>query len=121
MQQQEWQLVATVTPLRLGKPLTSIRFVFHGEEHSRPDVGKSPVEDFVAANLETYRLNIDYQHGTHLTALPTAVVTGFDSDSQLRSGSTTAWVRDTREPELELIQQDGSHQNAPRTAGVRQG
>ena len=93
--QKEWQLVSTVTPLRLGQPLTSIPFVFHGEENSRPDVGKSPIEDLVAANLDHYRLNIDYKHGMHFTALPTAFVTGFDKNSQLRIGSTTAWVTDT--------------------------
>lgn len=95
--------------------------MFHGEEHSRPDVGKSPVEDLVAAHLDPYCGNIDYQHGRHLTARPTALVTGFDKDSQLRSGSTTARVTDTREQEMELIPQDGSHQNAPRKAGVPQG
>lgn len=95
--------------------------MFHGEEHSRPDVGKSPVEDLVAAHLDPYRGYIDYQHGRHLTARPTALVTGFDKDSQLRSGSTTARVTDTREQEMELIPQDGSHQNAPLKAGVQQG
>ena len=69
--------------------------MFHGEENSRPDVGKSPIEDLVAANLDHYRLNIDYKHGMHFTALPTAFVTGFDKNSQLRIGSTTAWVTDT--------------------------
>ena len=92
---REWQLVDTATPLRLGQPLTSIPFVFHGQEHARPDVGKSPIEDLVAANLDHYRLNIDYKHGMHFTALPTAFVTGFDKNSELRIGSTTAWVTDT--------------------------
>ena len=76
-------------------------------------MGKSPVEDLVAAHLDPYCGNIDYQHGRHLTARPTALVTGFDQDSQLRSGSTTARVTDTREQEMELIPQDGSHQNDP--------
>jgi len=31
----------------------------------------------------------------HFTALPTAFVTGFDKNSQLRIGSTTAWVTET--------------------------
>lgn len=31
----------------------------------------------------------------HFTALPTAFVTGFDKNAQLRIGSTTAWVTDT--------------------------
>jgi len=92
---KEWRLVRSLTPLRLGKPLSSIPFVFHGPNHSRPEVEKSPIEDIVAANLDHYRLNTDYRHGMHFTALPTAFVTGFDKSAQLRIGSTTAWVTDT--------------------------
>ena len=90
-----WKLISTSIPLRLGKPLTSIPFVFHGPYHGRPEVAKSPVEDLVAANLDHYRLNTDYKHGMHFTALPTAFVTGFDKNAQLRIGSTTAWVSET--------------------------
>src|SRR5262249_12555 len=92
---KEWQLVRSLTPLRLGKPLSSIPFIFHGPSHARPEVEKSPIEDIVAANLDHYRLNADYRHGMHFTALPTAYVAGFDKNSQLRIGSTTAWVTDT--------------------------
>jgi hypothetical protein len=91
----EWRLVSTVTPLRLGKPLADIPFIFHGPAHSRPEVSKSPIEDLVAANMDHYRLNTDFRHGVHFTALPTAFVTGFDKNAQLRIGSTTAWVTDT--------------------------
>jgi hypothetical protein len=93
--EKEWQLVRALTPLRLGKPLSCIPFIFHGQAHSLPEVGKSPIEDLVAANLDHYRLNTDYKHGMHFTALPTAFVTGFDKNAQLRIGSTTAWVTDT--------------------------
>ena len=93
--EQEWMLVRTITPLRLGQPLAAIPFVFHGPAHSRPEVSKSPIEDLVAANLDHYRLNTDFRHGVHFTALPTAFVTGFDKNAQLRIGSTTAWVTDT--------------------------
>ncbi len=93
--ERDWQLVSTAMPLRLGKPLTSIPFTFHGSAHSRPGVAKSPIEDLVAANLDHYRLNTDFRHGIHFTALPTAFVTGFDKTQPLRIGSTTAWVTET--------------------------
>lgn len=93
--EKEWQLIHSVTPLRTGKPLNAIPFIFHGPEHARPVVVKSPIEDIAAANLHHYRLNTDYKHGMHFTALPTAFVTGFDKNAQLRIGSTTAWVTDT--------------------------
>jgi hypothetical protein len=91
----EWQLVETKTPLRLGKPLPLIPFVFHGPRHSLPAVGRLPLGDIIAVNLDHYRLNADYKHGLHFTALPTAWVSGFDKTSTLRIGSSTAWVAET--------------------------
>jgi hypothetical protein len=91
----EWILVETRTPLRLGKPLPQIPFVFHGPKHSLPKVDKLPLADVIAVNLDHYRLNADYKHGMHFTALPTAWVSGFDKTSNLRIGSSTAWVSET--------------------------
>jgi hypothetical protein len=91
----EWQPVETRTPLRLGRPLPLIPFVFHGPRHSRPDVDQLPLKDLITMNLDHYRLNADYKHGLHFTALPTAWVSGFDKASTLRIGSSTAWVSDT--------------------------
>jgi hypothetical protein len=91
----EWELVEARTPLRLGKPLPLIPFVFHGPRHSRPAVGKVPLTDIIAVNLDHYRLNADYKHGMHFTALPTAWVSGFPKEVELSIGSRTAWVSDT--------------------------
>jgi hypothetical protein len=49
----------------------------------------------IAVNLDHYRLNADFKHGVHFTALPTAWVSGFDNGSTLRIGSSTAWVTET--------------------------
>jgi hypothetical protein len=92
---KKWQLTATITPLRLGKPLPLIPFVFHGPRHSLPDVDKIPLADIIAVNLDHYRLGADYKHGMHFTALPTAWVSGFDKAASLRIGSSTAWVAET--------------------------
>ena len=89
---KKWKLTDTITPLRLGKPLPLIPFVFHGPRHSLPEVDKIPLADIIAVNLDHYRLNADYKHGMHYTALPTAWVSGFDKNSSLRIGSSTAWV-----------------------------
>ena len=92
----EWELAETRTPLRLGKPLPLIPFVFHGPSHSRPDVDRPPMQDVIAVNLDHYRLDADYKHGLHFTALPTAWVSGFDKGANLRIGSSTAWVSETQ-------------------------
>jgi hypothetical protein len=90
-----WVLVETRVPLRLGKPLPLIPFVFHGPRNALPDVDKMPLADIIHVNLDHYRLDADYKHGLHFTALPTAWVSGFDNDSELRIGSSTAWVSET--------------------------
>ncbi len=91
-EKSKWKLMETRTPLRLGKPLPLLPFVFHGPRHSRPDVDKLPLSDVIAVNLDHYRLNADFKHGVHFTALPTAWVSGFDKSASLRIGSSTAWV-----------------------------
>jgi hypothetical protein len=92
----EWEKVESRTPLRLGKPLPLIPFVFHGPRHSLPRVDKLPLADIIAVNLDHYRLDADYKHGLHFTALPTAWVSGFDKGSELRIGSSTAWVAESQ-------------------------
>ncbi|HOX59373.1 MAG TPA: DUF4055 domain-containing protein [Candidatus Paceibacterota bacterium] len=92
---REWVLVESHVPRRLGKPLPLVPFVFHGPRHSRPDVDRGPLEDIIAVNLDHYRLDADFKHGLHFTALPTAWVSGFDKGASLRIGSSTAWVSET--------------------------
>jgi hypothetical protein len=79
-------------PMRLGKPLEHIPFVFHGPTHSLPHVDKLPLADIIAVNLDHYRLNADYKHGLHFTALPTAYLSGFDKKGSFPIGSSAAWV-----------------------------
>lgn len=95
MKKTEWERVETRVPLRLGKPLSLIPFVFHGPRNCQECIDKLPLADIIAVNLDHFRLNADYKHGLHFTALPTAWVSGFDKASELRIGSSTAWVAET--------------------------
>ena len=88
----DWTLIESRMPRRLGKALPLIPFVFHGPRHSRPEVDRGPLEDIIAVNLDHYRLDADFKHGLHFTALPTAWVSGFDKSASLQIGSSTAWV-----------------------------
>ncbi len=88
-------LLETRVPLRRGKPLPNIPFIFHGPSLSKSTVERSPITDIVGANLDHYRMTTDYKHGMHFTALPTAWVSGFAKDDPLRMGSNTAWVTET--------------------------
>ena len=43
----EWAMVDTRVPVRLGKPLPLIPFVFHGPRNALPDVDKMPLSDIM--------------------------------------------------------------------------
>jgi hypothetical protein len=103
----EWVKVESRTPLRLGKPLPLIPFVFHGPRHFLPDVDKLPLADIIAVNLDHYRLNADYHHGLHFTALPTAWVSGFDKTESLRIGSSTAWMAESSDAKAGYLEYTG--------------
>lgn len=91
---KEWKLMQTLQPKRRGKPLPFIPFVFHGPANDLPSPDRPPLDDVVVVNLGHYRLDADFKHGMHYTALPTAWVAGFDKDTVLKIGSSTAWVSD---------------------------
>ena len=91
----KWVLFEARVPLRLGKALPLIPFVFQCPKHSLPDVDRMPLNDLMVLNLDHYRLDADFKHGLHYTALPTAWVSGFDKSATLRIGSSTAWVSET--------------------------
>jgi hypothetical protein len=90
----EWVRISVAQPQRLGKMLMFIPFVFHGPKHARPQIQRSPLADVAIANIAHYRVDVDFKHGLHYTALPTAWVCGFDKQTEFKIGSTTAWVSD---------------------------
>lgn len=89
---ETWVATDKIVPLRRGKPLQFIPFVFHKPGDSSPDCDKLPLADLISVNLHHYRLSADYNHGLHFTALPTPYVTGMKVENELKIGSTTAWV-----------------------------
>ena len=91
---EEWEVVERLVPTRRGRPLPLIPFVFHGCRHSQAAVDRLPMGDIISLNLDHYRLDADYKHGVHFTALPTAWVSGFSKDEVLRIGSSAAWATD---------------------------
>ncbi len=54
------------------------------------DVDLSGTTLAIYLNLDHYRLDADYKHGVHFTALPTAWVAGFEKKEELTIGSRTA-------------------------------
>jgi hypothetical protein len=103
----KWVLFESRVPLRLGRPLPLIPFVYHGPRHSLPDVDWMPLNDLMVLNLDHYRLDADFKHGLHYTALPTAWVAGFQNTGTLTIGSRVAWVSENEKANAGFLEFSG--------------
>ena len=103
----KWVLFEARVPLRLGKPLPLIPFVFQCPKHSLPDVDRMPLNDLMVLNLDHYRLDADFKHGLHYTALPTAWVAGFEKTGTLTIGSRAAWVSENEKATAGFLEFSG--------------
>ena len=103
----KWVLFESRVPLRLGRPLPLIPFVFHGPRHCLPDVDRMPLNDLMFLNLDHYRLDADFKHGLHYTALPTAWVAGFANAGTLTIGSRVAWVSENEKATAGFLEFSG--------------
>ena len=102
-----WEMTDLIEPQRKGAFLTRIPFIFHNPETEEPTVDKPPMLDLVDLNGSHYRVSADFYHGLHFTALPTAWVAGFPKDSNLRIGSSEAWVSENPEARAGYLEFEG--------------
>lgn len=103
-EENEEQIGWDVYPLMNGARLTEIPFYFIGPDGSEKDLSEPVLIDLVDLNIKHYQVSADYEHGCHMTGLPTPVITGvnpqFDGNGQpvkesYYIGSTAAWVLPT--------------------------
>lgn len=87
-----WDIHETVFPDNKGLQFDYIPFKFINADNDEPAITKPPLLDMVNVNLSHYRTSADLEHGAHFTALPTAVLSGFDPKKTYKIGSGTAWV-----------------------------
>jgi hypothetical protein len=90
----EWQVFKTENPVKHGKPLPAIPFVFLSPTSTAVKVAKPPLLDLADVNISHYRTMADLEHGRHFTALPTPWVSGAratDPNEPLAIGSGVAW------------------------------
>jgi len=90
---EEWYIHDVIIPrMKGGKVFREIPFTFINASSIESTVEDPPILDLVNVNLSHYRNSADLEHGRHYSALPTAWVAGFDPKTELRIGSTVAWV-----------------------------
>ena len=93
----------TWMPQAYGQPLPFIPFMFLAPFSLEPAIEKSLLEALVEVNYQYYRHSADYEHGLHLTALPTPYVcftippddgsgNTLSTLTALPIGSATAWM-----------------------------
>ncbi len=113
----KYELKDTLYPKRQGKPLDFIPFyLFTPSDIGK--VNKPPINDLVNINLGHYRLNADYYHGLHFSALPTAYIAGAHNDDNQTYyiGSTAAWVFSDPQAKVGFLEFTGQGLNAIKEA-----
>lgn len=95
------QIGTDVYPEMNGKPLSEIPFYFIGPDGSDAELDEPILIDLFDLNIKHFQVSADYEHGCHMTALPTPVISGhrqaMGADGkpiveEFNIGSMSAWV-----------------------------
>ncbi|WP_338762025.1 DUF4055 domain-containing protein [Massilia sp. METH4] len=86
----EYAHVPTFLPLRNGRTLGEIPFVFIGADNTQPGVQLPPLIDLVHMNVSHYQSTSDVEHGAHKTAMPQPYVSGVPTGVDPTTGAQKA-------------------------------
>jgi hypothetical protein len=94
---EEWVLAEEpFYPLKNGAFMTEIPFVFFSCNGTNPEIEKPPLMGLVNVNFSHYKTTADLEHGAHFTGLPTAVISGIQTEDVTKEGfsigSGSAWL-----------------------------
>ena len=89
-----FEVVSEIYPTANGQKLEYLPFTFFNVNDLKTSVEKPPLLDLAKINISHFRNEVDLEHGTHFTALPTPYVTGYqgETEGKLKIGSTAVWV-----------------------------
>ena len=89
-----FEVVSEIYPSANGQKLEYLPFTFFNVNDLKTSVEKPPLLDLAKVNISHFRSEVDLEHGTHFTALPTPYVTCYQGESseKLKIGSTAVWV-----------------------------
>lgn len=96
-------------PMMNNKPLDFIPFVSITPENLTITPAKSPLYDLAKVNLNYFQTSVDYAHGAHFTALPTAYIAGHQSakDSSIKLGSSAFHIFTNPQARMEFLEFKG--------------
>jgi hypothetical protein len=101
------QRIDVVQPRRRGELLDFIPFLFFGPTSMESQIGRSPLWDLIRLNLRHWRHSADYEHGLHLTGLPTLVITGHNPQVDAKTFDTEGQQSQHTPTEIVLGSQGG--------------
>ena len=109
-EQVEWIVASDTIPQRRGASIPFIPFTFFGPGGIDPMPLRPPLIDLVEVNLAHYRVSADHKHALFLTAQPTPWVTGAGNEdtSDMKIGSSTAWVFEQADAKVGMLEFTGA-------------
>ena len=105
-----YELESEIYPSANGKKLTYLPFTFFNVSDLKTAIEKPPLLDLARVNLSHFKSEVDLEHGTHFTALPTPYVTGYQSESgeKLKVGSTAVWALTNPQAKVGFLEFSGA-------------
>ena len=71
------ELISEFVPLMNGRPMPYIPFVVIGVDGISGEVDYPPLIDVITLNMHHYQVSADYEHGCHISGLPTLFISGY--------------------------------------------
>lgn len=99
--------VEDIEPVRTGKALHFIPFVFNTLNGNKPEILKPTLEDLTEVNISHFRTSCDLENGRHITGLPTPYAFGVDTDEDFILGTTHVWTSDNADAKVGFLEFSG--------------
>ncbi|TWI69048.1 uncharacterized protein DUF4055 [Pseudoduganella lurida] len=106
----ETEVVDAFVPLKNGKPLREIEFVFISADSTQPHIELPPLIDLVNMNISHYQSTSDVEHGAHKTALPQPYATGISEGEKMPTfymGGGNIWLHPNPEGTFGMLEYAG--------------
>ena len=105
-----FEVVSEIYPSANGRKLEYLPFTFFNVNDLKTSVEKPPLLDLAKVNISHFRSEVDLEHGTHFTALPTPYVTGYqgETEGKLKIGSTAVWAINSPDAKVGFLEFSGA-------------
>lgn len=108
----KFEVASEIFPSVNGQKLDYLPFTFFNVSDLKVGIEKPPLLDLAKVNLSHFKSEVDLEHGTHYTALPTPYVTGYQGDggeeSKLKLGSTIVWTISNPQAKVGFLEFSGA-------------